>query len=113
MVNSPSGFFSSLYDLSFHSFITPKIIRVVYVIALIISGIWALLFLLSAFAPTLFGQGPSAESILLHVIGAPILFVVWSIGARMSLELIMAVFNIAENTEAMKNRQPNQLGRSE
>lgn len=102
MVNSPSGFFSSLYDLSFHTFITPKIIQVIYIIALIIAGLWSLAFLISGFLPGMFGQGPSAISILLHIIGAPIIFVLCSIGTRVYLEFIIAVFRIAENTEAMK-----------
>jgi hypothetical protein len=101
MVSSPKGFFASLYDLSFDTFITPKIIQIVYIISLVVVGIWTLLFLISGFAPSygMFGGGPSAGSILFHLIAAPIMFVVGSISARIYLEFLMAVFRIAENTD--------------
>ena len=104
MVSSPKGFFASLYDLSFDTFITPKIIQVVYIISLVVVGLWALLFLISGFAQPygMFGGGPSAGSIIYHLIGAPIMFVLGSIGARIYLEFLMAVFRIAENTDPLR-----------
>lgn len=50
--NTPRGFFSALYDLSFYSFVTPKIIRVLYILALIIIGLWSISFLISGFTPS-------------------------------------------------------------
>jgi hypothetical protein len=99
--HTPRGFFSALYDLSFHSFVTPKIIRVLYILALVIIGLWSLGFLISGFTPSYSFVGtsqPSATSMLVHIIGAPIMFVIGSILARVYLEFIIAVFNIAENT---------------
>ena len=102
------GFLSALYDLSFHAFITPKIIQIVYAIALIGIAISSLAYLGSAFVPaySLFGppEGPSFGGIVLHVILTPIFFVLGSIAARIYLEFIVAVFRIAENTEGLRNR---------
>ncbi len=103
------GFLSSLYDLSFHAFITPKIVQIIYVLALVGVAIGSLGYLGSAFAPSysFFGppQEPSFGSILLHIILTPIIFVIGSIGARIYLEFIIAVFRIAENTESLR-REP-------
>lgn len=108
MVQSPNSFFASLYDLSFRNFITPKIIQIIYIIALVCIGLWALLFLFLGFIPqpSLFGpsSGPSVGGILIHVIGAPIIFVLGSIIARIELEFIIAVFRIAENTEGLRTK---------
>lgn len=100
--HTPRGFFAALYDLSFRSFVTPKIIRVVYVIALVLIALWSVYFLISGFMPSygLFGSsGPTPGGMIVHVILAPIVFVLGSIGARIYLEFIVAIFNIAENTE--------------
>jgi hypothetical protein len=96
--NTPRGFFSALYDFSFHTFVTPKIIRVLYILALVIIGLWSLGFLISGFTPSYSFVGTSQPSPLVHIIGAPIMFVLGSILARVYLEFIIAVFNIAENT---------------
>ena len=90
--NTPRGFFSALYDFSFHTFVTPKIIRVLYILALVIIGLWSLYFLISGFTPS------DATGMLVHIVVAPIIFVIGSIFARVYLEFIIAVFNIAENT---------------
>jgi hypothetical protein len=103
------SFFASLYDLSFHTFITPKIIQVVYVLCLIIIGLISLGFLLSGFRLAyVMYNGYSSSDPTLIIIGtlivAPIIFVVGSIGARLSLEFVIAVFRIAENTESLRLR---------
>lgn len=98
---SARGFFSALYDFSFHSLVTPKIIRVLYAIALAGLALFCVLFLINGFRPSYGLFGPSAPTpggILLHVLGAPVLFVLGSIAARIYLELVIVVFNIADNT---------------
>ncbi len=106
MIESDKGFFASLYDLSFRTFVTPKIIQIVYVLSLAAVAIWSLVFLASGFAPS-YGflggySGPNAGSILLHIVLTPVIFVIGSLGARIYLEFIVAVFRIAENTEALR-----------
>ena len=100
------GFLSSLYDLSFHAFVTPKIIQIVYVLALICVALASLSYLVSAFVPhvSFFGgyEGPSFGGVILHIILTPIIFVIGSILARIYLEFIVAVFRIAENTESLR-----------
>ena len=69
MGTSLSGFFAALYDFSFHSFVTPKIVRIVYVIALVIIALWSLSFLISGFivSRTFLGDyQPSAGTMLFH-----------------------------------------------
>jgi len=107
MIQSPRrGFFASLYDVSFRTFVTPAIIEVVYIIALVIVAIWSIAFLVSGFTPSYFvGAQPSAGSILLHIILTPIIFVLGSLAVRINLEFIMAVFRVAEKTAALREAQ--------
>lgn len=101
--NQTGNFMTALFDLSFHTFITPNIIRVLYLICLLFAALSAFVFLMAGFQTTYF-SGPSATSIFLHVIGAPIIFVVEAIASRVALEFTIAVFRIAENTESLRTR---------
>ena len=42
-------FFGSLFDYSFSSFITPRIIKVLYVLATILISLWTLFLIVAAF----------------------------------------------------------------
>ena len=95
------GFFAKLFDLSFRDFVTPSIISIIYVIILVVLAIYALIVAALGFMPSygMFGGGgPSFISILWHLVGAVLLFVIGAIVARVQLEFVMAVFRIAENT---------------
>jgi hypothetical protein len=84
------GFFSSLFDLSFTSFITTKIIKVIYVLTLIGIGMVALVFIVGAFRDSV-GLG-----VFVLLIGAPIGALIYTIYARVILEFIIQVFRISE-----------------
>lgn len=109
---APRNFFAALYDLSFHAFVTPKIIRVIYVIALVVAALWSLTFLLTGLgtlaAGAQYAQFGGAGSMVffgfLQILAAPVGFVLASIVIRVYLEFAMAVFRIAENTEATRER---------
>ena len=87
------GFFSSLFDYSFSSFITPRLIKVLYVLMTISVALWTLLVILVAF------KASAALGILALVIVAPIFFVITMIYVRVGLELIMAFFHIHGDVE--------------
>ena len=104
------GFFGALYDMSFRSFVTPLIVQVLYVIALIVVALWSLLWLIAGFIPigNYFGypaSGVSSFNVIVHVVTAPIAFVLGSVAARIYLELIVATFRIVENTNSLRTRQ--------
>lgn len=84
-----SGFVGSLFDLSFNTFITKKIISFLYVLAM--AG--AALFALSA---VIAGFNVSAIVGILALILSPIPFLLFVIYARVVLELISVIFRIEE-----------------
>jgi Domain of unknown function (DUF4282) len=86
------SFFSSLFDISFTSFVTMRIIKVVYVITLLLIGLAALAFVVAAFAESVAG------GLVVLLIVAPLLSLLYVIYARVLLELVMAIFRIMENT---------------
>jgi hypothetical protein len=91
----PKGFFASLFDMSFSSLITTKVIKVLYVISLIVIGLVALFFIIGAFA-----SSPAAGIVTLLVV-APLLALFYVVYTRVVLEFIIVVFRIAEYTHEL------------
>ncbi|WP_300606001.1 DUF4282 domain-containing protein [Trebonia sp.] len=93
------GFFGSLFDFSFTSFVTPKIIKVLYVLVTIWTVLWALIFLRIGFH-----YGGMAGGILTLVVIDPI-FVLLTLGAyRVVLEFFAVIFRIYEEVRVIRGR---------
>ena len=85
------GFLASLFDASFSSMITVKIVSFLYVTALIYLGVVGLAVLVYAFK----------EDVLMGLVGLillPVAFVFFAILIRVYAELIIVIFKIADNT---------------
>jgi hypothetical protein len=98
------GFFSSLFDYSFSSFITPRIIRILYILSTIVVALWTLLFILLAF------KSSTGLGIIALVIGGPIFFVIAMIYVRVGLELIMVFFRIHGDVDEINQRAGGTAG---
>jgi uncharacterized membrane protein len=92
------GFFGSLFDLSFTSLVTTRIIKVLYVLAIVLIGLYALVFIAGGFS-----NSTSAGVVVLLII-APIFALVSLIYTRVLLEVIIALFRIMENTNELVAR---------
>jgi hypothetical protein len=84
------GFVGALFDLSFSSFITTKLIKILYIIAIILAGLEAL---------SIIGYGFMMGSVagLVTLVASPIVFFAIVIAARVYMELVMVIFKAAEN----------------
>lgn len=92
---NPVGFVGALFDFSFTSFITTKLIRLLYVLGMLAAG---------GFAVTIFTGGLATGGFigtLTAVIGAPLVFLFGIIYIRVMLELIIVLFRMAEHTAAV------------
>jgi hypothetical protein len=88
------GFFASLFDVSFTSFVTTKIIKFLYVLTLVALGLAYLVFVIAAF------QDSTGAGVAVLLVLGPLAFLFYAIYTRVFLEFIMAVFRIMEtNTE--------------
>ena len=95
------GFFGSLFDLSFTSMVTTKIIKMLYVLTLIALGFFGLIFTIAAF------KVDAAAGALTLLILAPLGFVFYAVYARVLLEFVMAVFRIMETNAELVALQRN------
>jgi uncharacterized membrane protein len=98
MMQDTKGFFGSLFDLSFTSLVTTRIIKVLYVLAIILIGLYALVFIAGGFSNS------TSVGIVVLLIIAPIFTLVSLIYTRVLLEVIIALFRIMENTSELVAR---------
>ncbi len=99
------GFFGRLFDLSFNEFITTKIIKVLFVIAIIGSAFGGIAVMVGLFA------SKSVAGIVGGLIVGPAVFLLYVIIARVWMEILIVLFRISENTAKIANRneQPPQV----
>jgi hypothetical protein len=96
--DSAKGFVVSLFDFGFDSFVTPKIVKIVYVLIMTMLSLSTLAFLYVAFRTSLtFG-------IVSLVIIAPLYFFVWLALWRIFLEIFVVIFRVADDIRALRDR---------
>jgi Domain of unknown function (DUF4282) len=96
---SPRGFLASLFDFGFNSFVTPKVVKAVYVLAMILIALWLLAFAVTAFLVN------KVLGIAVLFILCPILFIVELALCRLFLELVMVIFRIADDVRSLRVRR--------
>jgi uncharacterized membrane protein len=97
------GFLGSLFDFSFTSFVTPKIIKVLYVLITVWTVIWALIFLRLGFR-----YGGAAGGFFTLLIVDPILILLTLGVYRVVLELFMVVHRMHDDLKAIRDRGGDQ-----
>jgi len=93
------NFFAALFDFSFSTFVTPKIIKIVYIILTVIIGLGLLFFLLTSLI-----SGDALAIIGALIIG-PIVALFYLAIMRMSLEMYYAVIRLSEDVHQRLPRQ--------
>ena len=92
------GFLRSLYDFKFSTFVTSKVIRVLYVIITILYSLGAVAWFIE-----LISKG--GYYVLIAIIGVPLAYLLYLTLARISLEFIMVVFRIGEDVRTIRDAQ--------
>lgn len=88
---SAEPFFRRLFDVSFSRFVTPSIIKLLFIVAIATASVFALFMLVAGFATI-------DEGGILLVLLAPLCWLLAIIYARVFLELVVILFRIESNT---------------
>jgi len=92
------GFLGALFDFGFTSFVTPKVIKVLYVLIVIGTVVSALVFTIVVFkASAMFG-------FLMLVFGDPLFILIVLAIYRIILEFFVVTFRVAEDIRALRER---------
>ena len=104
-----TGFFKSLFDIRFDSFIAVKWAGFIYIIAIVVAALSYLATIIAGIsagvaagsAAAYFNDGPSFNvlPLILAIIFGWIVPALWVIGVRLVLELIVSNIKTAENTK--------------
>jgi len=94
----PSSFLSALFDFGFTSFVTPKVIKVLYMLIVIGTVVSALVFTIIVFKASV------AFGILTLFFGDPLFILITLAIYRIILEFFAVTFRVAEDIRAMRER---------
>jgi hypothetical protein len=90
------SFLQALFDFSFKKSISPKILKFLYGLSIILASLMALSLIIVGFESSMW------IGILALLIGAPLLFLFMVISNRVVLELILVIYRIADSMENIK-----------
>ncbi len=89
-------------DLSFKRFVTPRLVRMLYVLSLLAAVFYAGSWMFSGFkSGTLSG--------LFTLITTPVAFLLYLIFARVTVELILAIFRIADRIAPLSEEEATKV----
>jgi hypothetical protein len=88
-----TGFFSRLFDVSMKTFITPSLIKVLFILGLIAISIFTLILVVA---------GTQADGGIIFILLAPLYWFFGVLYLRVILEVIVVLFRIEENTRGQR-----------
>lgn len=91
-------FFAALFDFSFSTFVTPSIIKVLYILITVFIGLGYFLFVITSFSQSALA---GLAVLVLGAVGA----ILYLALARVFLEFYMAVFRLSDDVQEMKNQR--------
>ncbi|OLT39210.1 hypothetical protein BJF86_09315 [Serinicoccus sp. CNJ-927] len=90
------GGLRALFDFNFDTFVTPSIVKIVYVIATVLVALFTVVLAIGGLT-TMFQGGTSTLIGLLTLLASPVIGLVYLAFVRMSLELYYAVIRLSED----------------
>ena len=101
-MDQAKGFLESLFDFSFTTFVTSKLIKILYVLSIVCAALGSLFLIVIGFTLS------TALGVLMLLIASPLLFLSSVIYARVLLEIMIVIFRISEHTAeiAAQGRAP-------
>ena len=91
-MDQAKSFLESLFDFSFTTFVTSKLIKILYALSIVCAALGSLFLIVVGFTLS------TAFGVLMLLIGGPLLFLVSVIYSRVLLEIMIVIFRISENT---------------
>lgn len=91
----PAGFFARLFDFSFQTFVTPSLIKVLFILYLVGIGLTAIGLVVVAFTQS------AGLGVLMLLVGVPIFGFIYILIGRVWLEILIVFFRINENIEKL------------
>jgi hypothetical protein len=101
--DSKKGFFGSLFDFSFHSFVFPKIVSFFYGLLMILMTVGALVAMVWPFFYPEWQENFDLPPWAMLII-VPIVYFIYLIAIRTTMEIAIVLFRIYENTDRLADQ---------
>lgn len=85
--------FADIFDLSFKKYVTPTVIRVLFILVMVFAALWWLFIVIAGFSSSV---GAGLGALVIGGVG----FFMFILMYRVFFELVMVIFSIKENTKA-------------
>lgn len=98
------GFFAALFDFSFNRYVTPSVVKVLYILLMIVVGLVVLLAIIGLLA----AMAQDASAIILALIGIPLVLLgaaAWLAVYRVGLEVAVSIIRTAQSVQSIDERQ--------
>jgi hypothetical protein len=92
MVGNGRGLIESVFDISFKTLVTPRVIRVLYALSIVAAGFLSIVLVIDGFS-----ESPGKGFLALFFV-APLVFLILVISSRIVYELAIVVFRISDHT---------------
>jgi hypothetical protein len=92
MEEKGKGLFESLFDISFKTLVTPRVIKVLYALSIVAAGFISIILIIEGFSES------GGKGILSLFFVAPLVFLILVISSRIVYELAIVVFRISDHT---------------
>ncbi len=83
----------ALFDFSFSRFVSPKIIRLLFGLSILLAALLALFFVIVGFKASIW------VGIFVLLIAAPLIFLLTVIYSRVALETVLAIFRVVDHVD--------------
>jgi len=105
MPNDPS-FWKKLFELDFRHFVTPSVVKILYILWIVVASIYGLILFIAGLA----GLGDSDGGSIIFVLLAPIGWFLMVVYGRVIIEVFIALIRTAQNTSLLVDRQAGGSG---
>jgi hypothetical protein len=102
-LDNDKGFFGSLFDFSFDNFIAPKLVKFLYVLAMIFTTIYSIALLIAGLVQIGRGGGGVTLAGLLLIVLSPLVWLIGLIVTRLYLELAIVMFKISDDIKDIRD----------
>lgn len=102
------SFFSALFDMSFTKYVTPSVVKVLYLLLMIVVGLFTLIAVLGTFAGSFSEDGSPILLIImipLIIVGAIAYLAIY----RIVLEVAVSMIRTSQSVQSIDERQERQL----
>jgi hypothetical protein len=107
MEEKGKGLFEALFDISFKTLVTPRVIKILYALSIVAAGFLSVVLIVEGFSES------AGKGILSLFFVSPLVFLILVISSRIIYELAIVVFRISDQTAEIARNTAELVGRAE